>query len=665
MHTNNNPIGLKTIEDILGLNFLIPAYQRGYRWSAQLVEDLLSDLQEFFDSRKDNSCYCLQPLVVKHNESAESELVKKIHKEQSLEKIKNLIDNNVCYEVIDGQQRLTTILIILKFLKPEKETFSIKYETREETNKFFETNKLDQEPDNCNIDIHFICEAYKAVEGWFRGRHITINQKELFLTYILKRVQFIWYETADKNPIEVFTRLNLGKISLTNSELIKALFLNRANYGSYPDLDVKRREIANEWDEIELALHNEEFWYFLNDKEPLRNDTRIDFLFDLIYQTEKEDGEGDRLPGDQYQTFRFFYNQFSQKSINNKENGIDNKENEPGNKEDRTNKKGNMKPLCYWENKVKPCYLMLCDWYNDVELYHYIGLWLTIKGNQLSALKKIWEGNDRSVDIKRNKELFKKEIKKRLHDKLIAIRDKDSPTQNKIELKPLLLFHNIQTIVDQNATSDNFFGSMNRFSFYLFKHEKWDVEHINSLTENKEEKLKDQISWLKNAQWYVGQDLKKRIREFIDKYELKKDEKKSDSTAEFEKLKEACSVKSNDDWSEDDKNRLWNYALLNSAINKSYKNDIFPIKRQIILENDTGRKKEIKSDGGVKIIKQDRKFVPPCTKLAFLKYFSDKPDTLEDINYWTKEDAKYYLKDINKCLEEIGDDIKEIKEFLL
>ena len=650
MHTNNNPIGLKTIEDILGLNFLIPAYQRGYRWTPQLVEDLLSDLQEFFDSRKDNSCYCLQPLVVKHNESAESELVEAIHREQSLGKIKDLIDNNVCYEVIDGQQRLTTILIILKVLEWEK-TFSIKYETREETTNFLKTDKLDQEPDNCNIDTHFICEAYNTVEKWFKKRNETINQKELFLTNILKRVQFIWYEAADKNPIEVFTRLNLGKISLTNSELIKALFLNRANYGSYPDLDVKRREIANEWDEFELALHNEEFWYFLNDKEPLRNDTRIDFLFDLIYQTEKEekDKEGDRLPGDQYQTFRFFYNQFSKKSI-------DKEENEPDNKADGTNKKGNVKPLCYWENKVKPCYLMLSDWYNDLELYHYIGLWLTIKGNQLSTLKKIWEGNDLSVDIKGDKKLFKKEIKRDLRCKLIAIRDKNSPTQNKTEFKPLLLFHNIQTIIDQNATSDNFFGSMNRFSFYLFKHEKWDVEHINSLTENKEEKLKDQISWLKNAQWYVGQDLKKRIREFINKYELKKDEKRSDSTSEFEKLKEACSVKGNDDWSEDDKNRLWNYALLNSAINKSYKNDIFPIKRQIILENDTGRKKEIKTDGSVEIIKQDRKFVPPCTRLAFLKYFSDKPDTLEDINYWTKEDAKYYLEDIDKCLKEIDVD---------
>ena len=33
-----NIIGLKSVRELLGLNFFIPDYQRGYRWTAQQVE---------------------------------------------------------------------------------------------------------------------------------------------------------------------------------------------------------------------------------------------------------------------------------------------------------------------------------------------------------------------------------------------------------------------------------------------------------------------------------------------------------------------------------------------------------------------------------------------------------------------------------------------------
>ena len=42
-----NKIGLKTIEGLSGMTFMIPAYQRGYRWTEQQVTDLLNDVYEF------------------------------------------------------------------------------------------------------------------------------------------------------------------------------------------------------------------------------------------------------------------------------------------------------------------------------------------------------------------------------------------------------------------------------------------------------------------------------------------------------------------------------------------------------------------------------------------------------------------------------------------
>ena len=84
----------KSVRDIINekVNFIVPSYQRGYRWDEINVTDLLDDLLEFMQDGSSGKFYCLQPLVVK-----------KIGTNQ--------------YNVIDGQQRLTTIFIILKYLE--------------------------------------------------------------------------------------------------------------------------------------------------------------------------------------------------------------------------------------------------------------------------------------------------------------------------------------------------------------------------------------------------------------------------------------------------------------------------------------------------------------------------------------------------------------------
>ncbi|MBF1070607.1 MAG: DUF262 domain-containing protein, partial [Prevotellaceae bacterium] len=97
-------IGLKTIYELLGLNFFIPSYQRGYRWTEQQVRDLLQDILDFTTKDKEKGeFYCLQPIVIK---CCEEETIKQHNLSSNL-------DDNIWYEVIDGQQRLTTIHIIL------------------------------------------------------------------------------------------------------------------------------------------------------------------------------------------------------------------------------------------------------------------------------------------------------------------------------------------------------------------------------------------------------------------------------------------------------------------------------------------------------------------------------------------------------------------------
>ena len=96
-----NKIELKSINELLGMKFFIPLYQRGYRWTEQQVKDLLNDIWEFSKKKKQEyEFYCLQPLVVKLMSDEE--------------KTKCKLDNNdEWYEVIDGQQRLTTVSLFL------------------------------------------------------------------------------------------------------------------------------------------------------------------------------------------------------------------------------------------------------------------------------------------------------------------------------------------------------------------------------------------------------------------------------------------------------------------------------------------------------------------------------------------------------------------------
>ena len=127
--------------------YWIPAYQRGYRWNQQQVKQLLDDVWDFIQTGE-GEFYCLQPLVVKQWDDGR-------------------------FEVVDGQQRLTTIyvLLVLDRLKAivemaRKQPFTIEYETRDGSFlKNIDCIRADE-----NIDFHYICEARQAIEDWLHSR---------------------------------------------------------------------------------------------------------------------------------------------------------------------------------------------------------------------------------------------------------------------------------------------------------------------------------------------------------------------------------------------------------------------------------------------------------------------------------------------------------------
>lgn len=625
----DNKIELKSIKELLGMKFFIPNYQRGYRWTKQQVEDLLNDIAEFAGEKHDDyEFYCLQPLVVKQM----SEIAKTIN---------HLEAQDDWYEVVDGQQRLTTLLIILENLKDAfpllglpTNSYELEFQRKSldfDCGQYLKGISSITNVEDSNIDAYHISKAHYYMRDWLSK---SVVNKGDFCNALLKsdfdknnpyrdkanNVRFIWYESTDEDPIKVFTRLNIGKIPLTNSELIKALFLNRTNFCNKNDDHVKLRqqEIASEWDRIEYTLQNDEFWLFLHETG-YKRPTRIDFIFDLICEQHSL-GEFENIGNDHYKTFRYFYEYFK-----TPEHCIE---------------------TCWAE--VKKYFQTFQEWYNDLELYHYVGYLIEYK-YELSTLIEEWNNN---ADKKYFVSYLKGEIKKKIDDCPPLDFQYNEDGSDKGKCKPILLFHNVQTVINQNLKNRDSYGLgvFYKFPFHLYKMERWDVEHINSNTTNPEDDEATQREWLMNVYLVVNKSVQWEIQRCF-----------SDGTVSYEELKDK--IPSVDDWTPDEKNRIWNYALLDSSTNRSYGNAIFSGKRRIIIGKDQGKLlaiPKLKKDNILDMGEEKdatSSFVPPCTKQVFMKYYSA---ALGDSNYWDKEiDAPAYLNDIKNCIKQLEENNNE------
>lgn len=507
---------LKTINELREFSFFIPKYQRGYRWSSNEIKDLLNDIYEFKPKQIANTdrktWYCLQPIV-----------------------IKKIIEDK--YEVIDGQQRLTSIYLILYYLNQylnedfREKLYELDYETRVDSKKFLENlSSKDTTNSDHNIDYYYIENAYRTIKDWFKSQPSSFNRNE-FESNFKFNTKVIWFESYESNSVEIFTRINIGKIPLTNSELIKALFLNSSNFNyDNEKLRLRQLEIASEWDMIEHSLQRDKFWYFLTGNKKSIN--RIEFIFDLMNTYPDKD--------DKYSTFRFFNERFKGK----------NKEAIESN----------------WA-EIKKRFQRFNEWYDERELYHKIGYLISVN---FSTIKDLY---DHSSQMKKSEfriyldELIKESISNITLDEL-QYYDKDS-------VRKTLLLYNILTML--KSDKDNAY-----FPFDLYKNEKWDIEHITSIKNNMPEKNRKE--WLDDAKAFVDPTIDKK-KVLISKIESFKEQDFNDDE-KFKDLYEEIINHFNYNIKDEDLNDISNLTLLDSETNRSYKNAVFPIKRKTIIDRD-------------------------------------------------------------------------------
>ena len=580
---------LITIADLIGKgSFRIPGYQRGYRWTQDEVEKLLNDIYEFSTDKTDSSeYYCLQPIVVKIKEDE--------------------------YRIVDGQQRITTISLILDFisekLSQNESKITINYEVTDKAKA---------------LDEHYKEKAEKVIDNWISKKEKESKEFKLnkFKENLLKCTKVIWYELDEnENEHKVFERLNVGKIPLTSAELIKATLLNSKNFTR--DSELSKIQLALQWDEVEHTLQDDAFWCFLsNDTD--KTSTRIDRIFELYYG--------------KFDAGRNIFEIFREKS-----GGGYQKE---------------------W-NKIYNFFRRNVDLFNDPRAQGMMGF-VYFKETKPKEIKNIFFKKENNEELRTKEEIIVKlknycaiEVNICNDNEIKNLSSEDSKKhikeyienlsyeKNKENINNILLLANIGKVA--------FDG--NQFPFERFKINKngdayekidYDIEHISSQTENDLSDEKERFFYLLSL-LIVGSENesnKGELNKLLQKTAQKKIADKDwkilsnfwDTTEDeikelnFNKIKEKLNddkykkYKKYIDDDDIDTDAIGNLVLLDSKTNRSYKNSVFALKKDYIFKS--------------------KDFIPPLTICAFMRVrVPDKNSEDVEISSYVSQDVKWNNSD--------------------
>ena len=567
MAENEIKLEPKLVGEITG-KFFVPGYQRGYRWGEDEVTRLLEDI-----NANGTQPYCLQPIVVKKN--------------------------NDKYELIDGQQRLTTLFLIYKFMYNSSGGFieipdiSLEYETRKKSEEFLKDVDLSQKEDN--IDYWHICNAYETIEKWFSKEENKKSTLTNFNKYFDENVKVIWYEVGqNEDSIALFTRLNIGKIPLTSAELVKAMFL--CNEGSKPLDREKQEEISLQWDNIEKELHNESLWYFLTNKSGKKYQTRIDLILNLISQRPEN-------CKDKYFTFFYFDEKRKEQALTE-----------------------------IWR-EIQHTFLILKDWYEDHELYHKVGYLIASESNTLQEIYQFSLGKKKSEFRNGLNDLIRESIKINKNYGELEYINKTEYDQ----ISTLLLLFNVESVrqIDECAQ---------RFPFDKYKDSGvWSLEHIHAqqseglkTIEQWREWLKLHIESLESLKQPELEDLIYAMKVISERTVIEK----GDFLDLQSKVIDVLSVQGNAQYL----HSISNLALLNQSDNAALNNSTFDVKRNKIVEMD-----------------KNGAFIPFATKMVFLKYYT--PSGENQLHFWGMADRRAYIAAINTVLKDyLSEEIELDKE---
>ena len=673
---------IKHVADLMGKNFRIPSFQRGYRWERKQIEQLLDDLADFAQSIKNAKKLDYNNLI--WNRSNHNASNRPVDNESSigyycLQPLAVTKQDGGVYDVIDGQQRLTTIYLILCYFSLTKDEvpfnpnqnitdvlYSLEYETRDSVfikNKQFAaktSTALD------NIDFYFMTHGFNVIKEWF-NEHSTIQSTILKLLLpddydpnddeanaLLHDVRFIWYETPVSTSIKTFNNLNYGKIGLTASELAKALLFECDRY-EYAKRDIERGVAfarSTRWSAMEESLQDSFFWGMLSPQEEeidLHLELILSFVAsDIDKKYKYSEREGWKNTDDDW-VFNIFSKSVADLAL--------------------CDEKGNPLPYVtqrveYLWNCIQKVYTVFRNWFDDRKLYHHIGVYIFIathySGKQhkdvikelydlyLSCLKTDFEtelskkiGNlvriNSNAKIKYNQ---KDESGNDVECERVKKLDELRYGEDDKDIRKILLLFNVEMTL-KNAQDEP------RFPFHLASASGFDLkslEHIHPQNlDNDDISYKDFKDWFDNktnilqSNGVLSNQCNLTLIEAVKNLKQNLvDEKtflanKTACLASFEEID-----KKFDELADMDPkvmHTLYNLALVDNPTNAALSNNLLDAKRKILIER----------------TKDGETYVPLGTWYAFNKHFSE---TVNDLKFWARSDRGAYFSEIEKVYNE-------------
>lgn len=566
------------------VTFIIPYLQRAYKWKEKQAKQMLEDFSEFLKQEK--TYYCMQPLAV----------VK-------------IGDNK--YELLDGQQRLTTLLILWRILfeddKEKNTSYPYKFEYERDSSgsdtysfitKFDDIKKGKYR----NIDEYYMSKVYGVINQYFDPPEE--KKKNVFKKLLKgegKHILFLWYEVNEEEKHTTFAHLNSGKIELTCSELIKAILLSDGNKESLDNNRLPDKSlVAAQYAEMEEAFNDDRLWYMLQTDEPLYNGSRMDLLFNMVLNINRKAYEADPKAA--------FYKVYARRADLSR----------------------------FWKD-CRAYFVRIMDLYKNPYTYHYIGyLTYTEGNNKIDDWVKVYKESGLKGCIEQLKSKVRESISGLGDLKKITYSDTSKST-----LRKIFILHNIQTILIHYETIKKanlgLRFSYEQFPFELLYSQRWDIEHIASQTENPLTKIQDCKDWIASVRADYSEIFVQRpdLNNEIDLFE-------KDSKIEMFKQIYNEIVSSAEKNSPQNKDGLGNLVLLDSHTNRSYHNSLYKRKRKIILaaSNIDNQNNEYQVT-----------YIPRCTLNVFLKTYNTGLDV--KLGEWTQDDYDKYLGDLKEKLEQI------------
>lgn len=568
-------------ENVLNANYsyyYVPLYQRGYKWTANQIVKLLDDINNF--ERQPGKFYCVQNITLVPNKEKK------------------------CYNVVDGQQRLTTMSLLLSVLDAselvEKKLQFPENSIRHYTNKFVKNWIIGDAdlPDSWDEfiahdsnydhqDIYHLFSGYKTIEKWFTQNEVS---KDEFKDKLLQDVKFICNVIEGEKEEKIFGNLNSKRIYLDGADLVRAILITRVTQEGAKTETIKdivrinERRVRIGWE----LDHINQWWNQREVKAYFKPFMQLSVSGDIHFDIEKH-------PINQLLMLYASSKGWDALSLENIEQ---------------------LENTTKLYNELQDLHFEMVDWFTHSELYHYLGFLF----HQSSVEKDFYEvlayfrtkcktKKDFSVYLlqKIEKDLF--------GDKTIdEVFDENKKWYSEEKLVPILVFLDVIEALKENRK---------KLHVTAFLKKDNDIEHIYPQNPRNEKDKRGYLTYLIELNPKILADSRlvdtgiKDLSEFV-MDELIEDYRQKIST-----------------------DSIGNLVLLYYKINRSLQNKHYAYKRKRVLDE---------YNAGV--------YIQPHTLKVFSRYFQDSESEYTDGKFWTQQDIDENENHIKKTMEEFFKNLK-------